>query len=83
MTTPTEPKAVALTTKVQTVLEGESNADIVAACSYIIANAVAILAQDRADADQILKQCVKDQRKMLNGVWDQVRAALERIKRPS
>ena len=72
-----------LTTKMQSVLEGESNADIVAACSYVIANAVAILAHDRADADRLLKKCAQEQRKLLDGVWDQVRAALKQIMRPS
>ena len=83
MTTPFDEKSVILTMKMQAILEGESNADIVAACNYIIANAVAILAHDRADADRILKQCGREQRKLLDGAWDQVRAVLEQMKRPS
>lgn len=66
--------------KMQTALEGEANDTILAACTYITANAVAILAHDRADAGRLLKDCARDQRKLLDGVWDRVRAELERRK---
>ena len=66
--------------RMQSALEGQANTDIAAATCYIIANAVAILARDRADADQILKELVGDQREILNEVWPAVRAELERRK---
>ena len=71
-------KAMVVARKMQSVLEGEANDDIVAACAYIIANAVAILALDRADAGRMLKVCARGQRKFLDEVWPVVRAELER-----
>lgn len=71
-------KAMAIITKMQVALEGEANDKIVEASCYIIANAVAILARDRADAKRMLKVCAGNQSAHLDQIWDRIRAELRR-----
>lgn len=66
--------------KMQSALEGQANTDILAATCYIIANAVAILARDQAEGEQLINELARDQRKILKDVWPGVRAELERQK---
>lgn len=73
-------KTTAIIRQMQSAIEGQANTDIVAACCYLIANAVAILAHDRADGEKILKMLAKDQRRLLDELWPGVRAELERRK---
>lgn len=62
----------------QSALEGEANDTIVEASCYIIANAVAILAKDRADARRMLKACASNQGDQLDLISDRIRAELRR-----
>ena len=56
MTPHTDGRTMIVVKKMQDGLEGEANDAITGACSFVIANAAAILAQDRADAERILKK---------------------------
>lgn len=80
MTASVEEKVVAIIKKMQTAIDGEPNDCIMAASAYIVANAIAVLARDRAQADLLLKGITKDQRKILDEVWPGVRAELARRK---
>ena len=79
-TTPLDATELALVMKMQSVLDGEANDKIAMACSFIIANAVAILAHDRPDSDRMLELLARKQKSMLDGCWEDVRAELERRK---
>lgn len=75
---PVDDRAIALVAKMQSALEGEANDTIVEASCYIIANAVAILAKDRADARRMLKACASNQGDQLDLISDRIRAELRR-----
>lgn len=76
---PTDP-VYPIITRMQAALEGQANTDIAEANSYIIANAVAILARDRAHADELLSAYAEYQRRILDDVWAGVRAELAKRK---
>lgn len=75
MPEPSQERAEALIVALQKASEGYLDAEVYGAAMYVVANAIANFARDRAEASKFIERTPAQLERYVDGVWEQCRAA--------